>query len=162
MLRGLQRCVKLASRYGGNIRAPRAPPNIIPEPHEALVITTRSPRCGFTKPSSLPHEAFLVPSRSPRHCHTEPLSWPHGAWGAQGIYVRWCARSAYICLSPSVSLSPSLSLSLSPSLSLRLRLRPSFYLFSLCVPKGASGIQELPKHSSFHNHAGSHFLFHKE
>ena len=65
MARGLRRYVKLASRYGGNIRAPRAPPNIIPLPHEALAITTRSLPCGLTKPFLLPHEAFLVATRSP-------------------------------------------------------------------------------------------------
>ena len=64
MARGLRRYVKLASRYGGNIRAPRAPPNIIPEPHRAIVISSRSLRHCHTEPLSFPHEGFLVATRS--------------------------------------------------------------------------------------------------
>ena len=57
MARGLRRYVLLASRYGSNIRAPRAPPNIIPLPHEAIVISSRRLSCDHTEPRE--HKAFM-------------------------------------------------------------------------------------------------------
>ena len=101
MARGLRCYVLLASRYGGNIRAPRAPPNIIPEPHRAIVISSRSLPCALTEPLSLPHRALLAASRRPRHCHTKPRE--HKAFMFGG------AREARIFASARASASASAS-----------------------------------------------------
>ena len=49
--------ISTALPFRCNIRAPRAPPNIIPEPHRALAIASRSLPRGLTEPGE--HKGFM-------------------------------------------------------------------------------------------------------